>query len=234
MSKKFKGFIYCITNKVNGKRYVGQTWQKDGIKGRWSDHKRKLNKNKHPNDHLQDSWNLYGKENFKFEVLHELNFSNKKTLEDALEDLERMYIKMWNLLDANHGYNIKDGGRSANPYAGFTEDRMAETNKKKSESMKGKNKGIKRSEESKKKQSETNKGKKHSKEHIKKQSEAMRGKNAKKVLCIELNKPFNSMRAANKFFGKPETATIISNCCTGRNKTAYGYHWKYVEENNLN
>lgn len=58
-------------------------------------------------------------------------------------------------------------------------------------------------------------------------SEAHIGKNTKKVLCVELNRVFESMQEAQKvtsvkYYG-------ISNCCHGKAKTAGGYHWQFAE-----
>lgn len=61
-----KSGIYKITNVLNGKCYIGSAVN---IKKRWYLHKSDLRLNKHHSPHLQNSWNKYGKENFKFEVL---------------------------------------------------------------------------------------------------------------------------------------------------------------------
>ena len=58
--------IYLIRNKINNKVYVGQSVN---IKARWSNHKRELEKGIHSNDHLQKSYNKYGKINFEFKVI---------------------------------------------------------------------------------------------------------------------------------------------------------------------
>lgn len=108
---KFTGYIYVITCKVNGKRYVGQTSDKGGVGIRWSNHIRKLLNNNHENTDLQEDWNKYDIHNFTFEVLHELKFSDYTTLVNALDDLEVMYISIWNLRNEINGYNKKSGGR---------------------------------------------------------------------------------------------------------------------------
>jgi len=62
-----KSGVYTITNTVNGKMYVGSAQRY--FSSRWSDHRRKLRSNTHYNDHLQRSWNKYGEESFRFEIL---------------------------------------------------------------------------------------------------------------------------------------------------------------------
>lgn len=50
--------------------------------------------------------------------------------------------------------------------------------------------------------------------------------NSKKVLCIELNKIFNSQTKAAKYFNT--TTANINRCLRGLNPRACGYHWQYV------
>ena len=57
--------IYKITNNINNKFYIGSS---KNITKRFKEHKWRLKNNKHPNNKLQNSWNKYGEENFKFEV----------------------------------------------------------------------------------------------------------------------------------------------------------------------
>lgn len=52
----------------------------------------------------------------------------------------------------------------------------------------------------------------------------------KKVLVVELNKSFDSVSDAIKFLGLPSTARgAISHVLNGKQKTAYGYHWIYID-----
>lgn len=60
-------------------------------------------------------------------------------------------------------------------------------------------------------------------------SETVKGSknpNSKKVLCIETEQIFNSMKEASEWIGV--SYTNISNCCNGKQKTCGGYHWRYV------
>jgi len=58
--------IYEIKNKENGKVYIGYT--KDP-KRRWRSHVYLLRKNIHHCQHLQNAWNLYGKDSFEFIII---------------------------------------------------------------------------------------------------------------------------------------------------------------------
>ena len=74
--------IYSITNITNGKVYIGSavwTWR------RWRQHRNFLRKNKHSNVHLQNSWNKYGEQSFKFKVIEEVS-------SEKLELVEQQYL----------------------------------------------------------------------------------------------------------------------------------------------
>lgn len=64
-SKKRKG-IYTIINKMNKKVYIGSSIDLDK---RFSTHKNQLNNNFHYNVGLQNDWNKFGEENFRFEIV---------------------------------------------------------------------------------------------------------------------------------------------------------------------
>lgn len=57
-------------------------------------------------------------------------------------------------------------------------------------------------------------------------------KNSKKVLCVETGVVFDCLVDASKWLrlnGKPlATQANISSACTGKMKTAYGYHWEHA------
>lgn len=94
------GVIYCIENKINNKKYIGESLY---YKRRWNDHKRHLNNNTHSNYHLQRSWNKYGKKNFKFKII-ESNIPSPK-----LDSKEIYYIAKYNTFHGK-GYNLTAGG----------------------------------------------------------------------------------------------------------------------------
>jgi group I intron endonuclease len=112
MSEKICG-IYKITNKVNGKVYIGQSVD---IYRRWKQHKKigqGLNETKYQrnkNDPLYRAINKYGVDNFNFEIIEECD----KAL---LSEREIYWI---DLLDSTtshgNGYNQTLGGDSSNGY----------------------------------------------------------------------------------------------------------------------
>ena len=93
--------IYMVENKINGKKYIGQT---TNLKNRWSEHKRKLRKETHTNSHLQNSYNKYGKESFKFYILEEVK-------KEKIDEREIYWIDFYNTFKGE-GYNLKSGGKA--------------------------------------------------------------------------------------------------------------------------
>ena len=79
--------IYKITNVANGKFYIGSAVN---IKNRFSTHISELNSGTHDNRHLQRAWRKYGKDNFKFEIIE--NVEDKQLLLER----EQFYIDNFN------------------------------------------------------------------------------------------------------------------------------------------
>ena len=94
MADKICG-VYKIVNTVNDKLYVGGS--KD-IKNRWKQHVDKLIKKMHGNIHLQNAWNKYGQDSFRFEIVQGC---------DPSVQFEREQFYLDNLYPFDeYGYNI--------------------------------------------------------------------------------------------------------------------------------
>lgn len=95
-----KGYIYQIINKVDGKRYVGQTID---IERRKKQHLTKLQNNTHPNTKLQQAWNEWGQESFYFdyEEFEDSAILDKKEIE-TIEKFDSF----------KNGYNMTPGGQN--------------------------------------------------------------------------------------------------------------------------
>lgn len=60
---------------------------------------------------------------------------------------------------------------------------------------------------------------------------AMANKTSKKIICIETGEIFNSVgEAQRKYNYKGDIGQCARDYTKGKDKTALGYHWKYIEE----
>lgn len=94
-----QGFVYKITNKVNGMSYIGQT--RKSVEFRWRQHK-----NSKDCYDLHKAIRQYGEDNFDVETL----------IECAVEDMDKWemyYIAKYNTF--KRGYNMTVGGYSYSP-----------------------------------------------------------------------------------------------------------------------
>lgn len=92
--------IYSITNKINGKIYIGQSID---ISHRWTVHKSHFNKGTHHNVYFQRAWDKYGQDNFEFNIV-------EKCISSELNSKEIYWIEKHNSNNNNLGYNLTFGG----------------------------------------------------------------------------------------------------------------------------
>lgn len=152
------GYIYKITNKINGKCYIGQTID---IVKRFDKYRRLCVKGQ---PKIYNALKKYGVDSFSFEILDTVSD------QDTLDFLEDIYILCFDSIE--YGYNSKPGGGNR---VKFTED----VKRKISSSLSGKNSvwfGRKHTKEECDKISNALKGKKHSEETKQKMSYLAQGK----------------------------------------------------------
>lgn len=112
------GIIYIITNKVNGKVYIGQT--RKALSERMRHHFSKYE----TCTKLKKAIEQYGKDNFIYNVLKLVPYSK-------LNDREAFYIERYNSIE--NGYNIKKGnskfkGRKIHSIKDLQEDIVSDYN----------------------------------------------------------------------------------------------------------
>ena len=98
--KEKKSGIYAIINKINGKKYIGQSLD---IEYRLSIHKSRLLCGRHHSSHLQASFNKYGIDSFLFTELEIVGPERIDEREIALIDLHKT-------MNPEFGYNGDSGG----------------------------------------------------------------------------------------------------------------------------
>lgn len=94
--------VYCIENTINSQKYIGIS--KIKIDKRVKSHLRQLKNNIHSNEKLQNAYNKYGSDSFKFYVLE--SFDDINIIE--LKQKEIYYIDKFDSF--KNGYNKTLGG----------------------------------------------------------------------------------------------------------------------------
>ena len=91
-------YIYCFTNKVNNKKYIGSTIKEPNIRKNQHLYHVKHNTDK-SNYPLYQAIRKYGESNFDFDILYKCECS-----EEEIRKIEQDYIVKYNTLSPN-GYN---------------------------------------------------------------------------------------------------------------------------------
>ena len=234
----------------NGKVYIGITCQK--TYRRWGASGQGYSGSKHFWKAIQK----YGWENIKHEILY-TNLS-----EAEAKGMEMNLIREYNSNNENYGYNITSGGGGASGYkqsSEHIEKRMLKTAEKRrgkplSESQRLKIKmnnskywsGKPRSEETKRKISESLKGRSIPKEVIEKRTKTYKKNHPPKEKqpshyrkpVVQLSIKDESVIAVYPSAREASQGTGVRYqdiwcCMNGRQKTAGGFKWKYYVEENM-
>lgn len=100
-----KGYIYVITNNVNGKQYIGKTTEEPEKYWNWHKNRAKRGISKV----LYSSMRKHGIKHFTFRILEEYSFNTFEETNKVLNEREISLIKEFNSLVPN-GYNVTIGG----------------------------------------------------------------------------------------------------------------------------
>lgn len=186
--------IYWIINKINGKKYIGQTIH--SLEKRWQGHCWECNKKLHGMI-ISKAISKYGKDSFEIELLQECSSM------DELNKMEQKWIKKVRTL-APHGYNLKEGGENGR-LSDETKMKISKSNTGRKASPETIKKlslshlGHKHTEETKKKLSNFFKGKPQNPEHVIKRIKAMELVVAKTYCLKNPNGIFVTIYNMNKF-----------------------------------
>lgn len=201
------GYIYVITNKINGKQYVGKTLRT--IEERFKQHLRDSNKITLEQRPLYKAIKKYGKENFDISLLEECSFKELSIKETYWIGKLDTYVNGYNATLGGDGKTLYNYEELANLYL------EKDTSIKKLALEIGcdehtisnalKECGIKP---------------KTTKEQLSKKV-AQIDKKTNEILQI-----YPSCEAAEKACGK--RGGHISQVCKGTRQSAHGYKWKYV------
>lgn len=116
------GYIYKVTNVVNGKVYIGQTMRT--IEARWKDHNWDSNNKNGPKycSSFHNAIRKYSADSFIVEEVEECDNS-------LLNEREVFWIAFYNSADNCHGYNLTTGGDGGYLRAPETDETKAKKSK---------------------------------------------------------------------------------------------------------
>ena len=197
--------IYAIVNLLNNKKYIGSS---NSVRRRYRQHFNDLFKGNHANTILQKAFNKYGQKHFGFIILETC-----EDIKDTLLFLEQKYI------DELGDYNIcKVAGKTTGIH----------------------NCGHIITEEHKNIIAQSNRNRKWNESSLKKKSEQMRNskhvaEQRKKVDVLSMSgeyiRTYQSITDAAIDMGHINKRVCIKRCCQGKYKSAYGFKWKYHNNN---
>ena len=206
------GYIYCITNIINNKRYVGKTT--NTIEERWKEHCQDFKKERCEKRPLYDAFNKYGVENFKIEYLEEIKDDSLLSEKEIywIKELETYGSKGYNATKGGDGKILYDYNEVLELYnLGYSSVQIA-------------NKiGCERTLVTK---------------VLRAHGIKSRG-NSSIIEQYDLNENYiqtfdSTMKARewlfqNNITSNKQCRNVILRCCKGESKSAYGFIWKYKE-----
>lgn len=209
------GYIYKITNKVNGKKYIGKTEYANPTK-RFKEHINDSKKDCEKHRPLYRAFNKYGIDNFDFEIIEETDNTSSR---------ERYWIEYYNTY-YGEGYNATLGG-DGKKYLNISDKEVIDMYYKLDNNMSDvaryynvdictvKNILLK------------------NKIKLNSSIENVRKKQGIKIHQIEpytyeIINTFECISDANKYFGKDGKNGNIRTALKNNNKSAYGYKWVYA------
>lgn len=246
------GIIYKITNKANGKVYIGQTVQ--SMSARWKQHISVWS----PCKYLSRAIKKYGADVFTIE---------KIDAADTVEELnakEMFWITHYDSTNQKKGYNILCGGGSFGSLAQETKDILSVKIAEKwrdekyrarvlpklraatqtSEFREGRSKERKANwrdsqyrDDMLQKMTSAGYREKQSEKHKRKYADAdykarwiiaNRERHGAKIECVETGKKFSSIGEAAAFICRSDTS--IRKVLNGKRLTAGGYHWRLANK----
>ena len=229
------GYIYCITNKVNGKQYVGQTTQT--IERRFIQHRSDARTGRR-NSIIHNAIRKYGEENFTTEEI------DSASSIDELCEKEIYWIAKLNTLTPN-GYNLTEGGEGGDTWLLLPEDKKEKIRRDVSLRVSGKNNywygssrknelnpmyGRKHTEETKELIAEKATGRPVSQSTRKKHSTNNTGKGnpkARAIICLTNNKVYDTAKEASLELNVSRAS--ISSICNNKMKECKGYTFMFYD-----
>ncbi len=120
--------IYKITSIIDNKVYIGSATSTKavskthkGFYSRFKNHVNTLDSNNHRNNHLQNAWNLYGSDNFIFEIIE---FCSK----EQSDEREIFWIDFYDACNEEKGYNyIRQSLKNYNSTSELTRKKISES-----------------------------------------------------------------------------------------------------------
>ena len=219
-------YIYRITNKINGKTYIGQhkyTDLNDSYMG--------------SGVLLHKAYKKYGKENFSKEIIY-----SRIQLQETADSMEKFAIAK-ERKSGKAEYNIDAGGHHhtdasrAKAYESRKNGKGWHSNEKSIKVLVEWTKKYGHSDKWRKEMSEKLKGHKDysTKEGIEKMKKSIRELydngfqvwNKRKIICVETGQVFESQADAARFIGVHPSAIVQA---MKNNGTSKGFHWKWEIE----